>query len=248
MPCKSNVSNGDTEKKDQQLTNSSPKSTPKQNHPEEQENGEHPVKSLPGSVKKRVSFGVNLSPEYFDKVLPPSSPLSLGASPKTGHNRRKSTPLFSQVMRTQRKTRMSLGAASGGIQGGIEEEAKDEGEQPLVDVNDLFSESPSMKNLPPPMIASAVSPVEDDQQISDGDGLQETSSPKNVEVVLTELADENLNEMMGTHTPGRKRKLLATPLRRAIHAMKPLRRSLRKSLPTPTRDDIKQGKLFIIGS
>lgn len=37
---------------------------------------------LPKSKKKRVSFGINLSPELFDKRLPPDSPLRRGAAPR----------------------------------------------------------------------------------------------------------------------------------------------------------------------
>lgn len=37
---------------------------------------------LPKTKKKRVSFGLNLSPELFDKRLPPDSPLRRGATPR----------------------------------------------------------------------------------------------------------------------------------------------------------------------
>lgn len=37
---------------------------------------------LPKTKKKRVSFGINLSPELFDKRLPPDSPLRRGATPR----------------------------------------------------------------------------------------------------------------------------------------------------------------------
>lgn len=37
---------------------------------------------LPKTKKKRVSFGLNLSPELFDKRLPPDSPLRKGATPR----------------------------------------------------------------------------------------------------------------------------------------------------------------------
>ncbi|XP_008436257.1 proliferation marker protein Ki-67 [Poecilia reticulata] len=38
--------------------------------------------SIPNLKRKRVSFGGNLSPELFDKRLPPDSPLRKGASPR----------------------------------------------------------------------------------------------------------------------------------------------------------------------
>ncbi|XP_043109853.1 proliferation marker protein Ki-67 isoform X2 [Puntigrus tetrazona] len=38
--------------------------------------------SIPKSKKKRVSFGGQLSPELFDKRLPPNSPLQRGATPR----------------------------------------------------------------------------------------------------------------------------------------------------------------------
>lgn len=37
---------------------------------------------LPKTKKKRVSFGINLSPELFDKRMPPDSPLRRGATPR----------------------------------------------------------------------------------------------------------------------------------------------------------------------
>ena len=36
----------------------------------------------PMTMRKRVSFGGHLSPELFDKRLPPSSPLQKGATPR----------------------------------------------------------------------------------------------------------------------------------------------------------------------
>ena len=35
----------------------------------------------PGAKRKRVSFGPYVSPEYFDKTLPPSTPVRKGAEP-----------------------------------------------------------------------------------------------------------------------------------------------------------------------
>ncbi|NXE13954.1 KI67 protein, partial [Lophotis ruficrista] len=37
----------------------------------------------PSGKRKRVSFGGHLSPELFDKSLPPNSPLKRGAIPAT---------------------------------------------------------------------------------------------------------------------------------------------------------------------
>lgn len=39
----------------------------------------------PDAKKKRVSFGPNLNPEHFDKLLPPSAPVSKGEKPGSGH-------------------------------------------------------------------------------------------------------------------------------------------------------------------
>ncbi|KAK3862889.1 hypothetical protein Pcinc_031286 [Petrolisthes cinctipes] len=38
----------------------------------------------PDAKKKRVSFGPNLNPEHFDKLLPPSAPVSKGEKPEVG--------------------------------------------------------------------------------------------------------------------------------------------------------------------
>lgn len=43
---------------------------------------ESPAQSQPMSKRKRVSFGVNLSPELFDKRLPPGTPVRKGSAPR----------------------------------------------------------------------------------------------------------------------------------------------------------------------
>ncbi len=45
-------------------------------------NESHNEVTIPKSRKKRVSFGGQLSPELFDKCLPPNSPLRRGATPR----------------------------------------------------------------------------------------------------------------------------------------------------------------------
>ncbi|TUI23010.1 Proliferation marker protein Ki-67 [Bagarius yarrelli] len=63
-------------------------SLPMLSKPEISRSGDAEV--LPVSKKKRVRFGAPLSPEFFDKTLPPSTPLQKGATPapapsSTGH-------------------------------------------------------------------------------------------------------------------------------------------------------------------
>uniref|UniRef100_A0A803TT18 FHA domain-containing protein n=1 Tax=Anolis carolinensis TaxID=28377 RepID=A0A803TT18_ANOCA len=50
--------------------------------PQMPENTEHVLLTEPLGKRKRVSFGGQLSPELFDKRLPPNSPLKRGATPR----------------------------------------------------------------------------------------------------------------------------------------------------------------------
>ncbi|NXC27776.1 KI67 protein, partial [Campylorhamphus procurvoides] len=47
--------------------------------PQKRRSGDLPLQTL--GKRKRVSFGGHLSPELFDKRLPPNSPLKRGALP-----------------------------------------------------------------------------------------------------------------------------------------------------------------------
>ncbi|NXF81972.1 KI67 protein, partial [Sclerurus mexicanus] len=47
--------------------------------PQKRKSGDLPLQTL--GKRKRVSFGGHLSPELFDKSLPPNSPLRKGALP-----------------------------------------------------------------------------------------------------------------------------------------------------------------------
>lgn len=57
------------------------------------------VKSAVKSKKKTVRFGGPLSPEFFDKNLPPSTPLQKGGTPARAH-----TPAGSLKLRSVLKT------------------------------------------------------------------------------------------------------------------------------------------------
>lgn len=71
-------------------------------------------------LRKRVSFGPNLSPEQFDKALPVSTPIKKGATP-----RRLSAPLSKPCISPARR-RYSVAASS--FVSKIEEEAEESGQ------------------------------------------------------------------------------------------------------------------------
>lgn len=51
--------------------------------PQKRKDREGDLLTQPSGKRKRVSFGGHLSPELFDKRLPPNSPLKRGAIPAT---------------------------------------------------------------------------------------------------------------------------------------------------------------------
>ena len=149
------------------------------------------------SDKKRISFGPNLSPEIFDKTLPPSTPLRKGRSPA----RRLSEPLKGAIHGSGIKQRYSLGTALGDMPIMEEEE-----EATVVDLCDT-----PPKNLPAPLLpATAANEAEDSN-------AEEARPPVN------EAGKDAAGEEEGTPKKTMKRGLvvkgfsLATPIRRQIH-------------------------------
>lgn len=148
------------------------------------------------SDKKRISFGPNLSPEMFDKTLPPSTPLRKGRSPA----RRLSEPLKGAIHGSGIKERFSLGATLSNMPIMEEEE-----ETAVVDLCDTPPE-----NLPAPLVpATAANDVQDSS-------AEEANA-------LVDGACKGAAGEEGTPKKTMKRGLvvkgcvLATPIRRQIH-------------------------------
>lgn len=179
-----------------------------------------------GGNKKRVSFGDTLSPEYFDKRLPPIIPVRLGQSPMgtpKEKDRRQSDPLRQQALLSSASSkRLSIGTMLSTMP--IAEEDMDESQHdapPLLDfdltstVQDVFEDSPNTKlKLPSPLKAEVVASTSKD------------GTPVNTEETM--------------HCRRRK---LATPLRNQLQRGVQLR--TKKKLDTPLREDIKKGKKIL---
>ena len=161
--------------------------------------------SAKGPEKKRISFGPTLSPEFFDKTLPPSTPLRKGRSP----GRRLSEPFKGVNAGASTRKRCSLGAGLGKMP--IMEEDEDEEER----IMDLCETPPA--DLPAPLQPASLQPARD---IS---GAEDSSAKKTDEPVYeanaNTVADEgdNLKENIQQGTAVKERKL-ATPVKRQLHA------------------------------
>ena len=113
------------------------------------------LKTTPSTLKKRVSFGGNLSPEYFDTALPPSSPLTFGAIPKCSRKRRE---------------KLSFGEPNKMLSSNLmvptiqEEHKKSEPEQEICTV-DLFDDIP-MGILAPPLQADPVLAFDNQMEVA----------------------------------------------------------------------------------
>ena len=173
------------------------------------------------STKKRVSFGVLLSPEYFDKRLPPSTPIRRGASP--GHRLLLHSEPFIQrpfLLPEQKgstnESHVSCNTDAG--QGDLGNFLMPSILSFHSDSNiDIFDDSPATKSkLPAPIQAEVVK-----------------SWKTNLLPPVTEEQEP---------TPQRfKKRVLKTPLRKAIESKPTLRKTLRRGLATPTRKQIMQG-------
>lgn len=189
----------------------SPKVTPiqqKENTPENDALAHTPsILKKKGSArrsdKKRISFGPTLSPELFDKTLPPSTPLRKGKSPA----RRLSEPLRRATPGRKNMKRCSLGTALGQMPI-MEEEEDVKDEEQLVDLCDT-----PPQNLPLPLL-----PTSTGEDLPGENQETTTSQPEKQE-------DENHVTDEKSYTPKQKRKQglivknhrLATPIRRQIH-------------------------------
>jgi len=206
--------------------------------------------SAKGPEKKRISFGPTLSPEFFDKSLPPSTPLRKGRSP----GRRLSEPLKSVNPGASSKKRCSLAAGLGKIP--IMEEEEEE-EARIVD----FCETPPA-DLPAPLQPAPLEParVINGAEDSNAKKTDEPACEANEDTVADEEDSLMENVQQGTAIKERK---LATPTKRQIHSgiafckskkiatplrkdieRKPTLKKTKQKLATPVRESIQKGVLL----
>ncbi|XP_065648439.1 uncharacterized protein LOC100205951 isoform X3 [Hydra vulgaris] len=178
------------------------------------------------STKKRVSFGVVLSPEYFDKRLPPSTPIRRGASPAVSMPPRSfihRTPLFPDYKDStfiesniSRNTETQTSNLDNVLLSFDSESNKD-----------IFDDSPTTKSkLPAPIQAEVIKSWKNNLLPSVNEEQESHISPNQLSQPL----------------PNRfKKRALKTPLRKEIQSKPSLRKTLRKGLMTPLRKQIIQG-------
>ena len=181
------------------------------------------------SGKKRVSFGGDLSPELFDKTLPPSTPLRKGTSPA----RRLSEPLQKITPGVKSgKKRFSLGNTLGEMPILEEdEEAKDDG--PVFVPNEGTSVPEALCDTPPQSLPAPLLPTTTDitEDVTSPEVDPEAVKEQDAEQApaeVTNVGEDSGLEEKPSITPTRKTKRasmfraqrLATPIRQQIHAGK----------------------------
>ena len=183
------------------------------------------------SGKKRVSFGGDLSPELFDKTLPPSTPLRKGTSPA----RRLSEPLQKITPGVKSgKKRFSLGNTLGEMPI-LEEDEDAKDDVPVFVPNEGTSVPEALcdtppQSLPAPLLPTTfditedvTSPVADPEAVT----VQELDAEQ-APAEVTNVEEDTAPEEKPSITPTRKTKRasmfraqrLATPIRQQIHAGK----------------------------
>jgi len=194
-----------------ELSRRSPRLVGKENNQPGSYTPKNLIRKSVGGMKKRVSFGDALSPEYFDKRLPPITPVRLGESPAgtpANKHRRKSDPLrYKTIVSSAKRVSLGIGLSSTIIA----EEEEHETVATLLQfdspLKDPFEDSPNTKmRLPPPMTAELI---------------QENPKNESATNLQKDVKDVTLN----------KKKKLSTPLRKQIQNQKVLRS--RPSLSTP---------------
>lgn len=153
------------------------------------------------SDRKRISFGPTLSPELFDKTLPPSTPLRKGTTPA----RRLSEPLQKVTPRKMGLKRCSLGTALGKMP--IMEEEEEVKEERAIS----FCDTPPVNLSTPLMPAPSVV----DSQLVNTEEETSDSVAKGDCAVDEEAVTPKKKRKQGLLV---KEHRLATPLRRQIHS------------------------------
>lgn len=199
------------------------------------------LKEAINNNRKRVSFGANLSPEYFDKRLPPSTPVRRGESPTRSPFRRKSEPFYRKTPApNKRRCSVATGLSTIPIAEGEEE---NENVNPLLlqfdssgtvdSVVDIFANSPSMRqDLPPPLQAEVL--TQENISSSEETELQEVQEKKKKKLATPLRAEIKKGISL------KSKKKLATPLRKDIVKGRVLR-ATKPRLLTPLRSSIKAG-------
>ncbi|XP_065071797.1 proliferation marker protein Ki-67-like [Rhopilema esculentum] len=178
------------------------------------------------SEKKRISFGPSLSPELFDKTLPPSTPLRRGKSPsrRLSEQMHKATPGS-----TQKKQRCSLGTALGKMPIMEEEEdgieLKKKHPTAPTPLREEIKKGVSLRQTKKKLDSKL------QREIQDGKGLIKTkkSAPTPLKAEIKK----------GVKLRQTKKKLDAK-LQKEINDGKELKKT-KKSAPTPLRAEIKKG-------
>nr|XP_012558509.2 uncharacterized protein LOC100205951 isoform X4 [Hydra vulgaris] len=178
------------------------------------------------STKKRVSFGAVLSPEYFDKRLPPSTPIRRGASPAV------SLPPRSFIQRTSLFPDYKDSTfIESNISSNTETQTSNL-DNVLLSFDsesnvDIFDDSPTTKSkLPAPIQAEVIK------------SWKNNLLPSVNEEQESHLSPNQLPQPLPNHF---KKRALKTPLRKDIQSKPVLRKTLRKGLMTPLRKQIIQG-------
>lgn len=177
------------------------------------------------SGKKRVSFGGDLSPELFDKTLPPSTPLRKGTSPA----RRLSEPLQKITPGVKSgKKRFSLGNTLGDMPI-LEEDEEGKEDVPVFVPNEGTSVPEALCDTPPQSLPAPLLPTtsETTEDVASPavDPVPLTEQNEQAPVAVTYGVEETAPEEKPSITPTRKTKRgsmfkaqrLATPIRQQIH-------------------------------
>eukprot|EP01147_Barroeca_monosierra_P008160 gene8159-794_t len=184
--------------------------------------------------RRSVAFGSPLSPEIYDRDLPPITPLKRGASPRPSSVKKRSMPGISSILKTiseeDNPSRDNLIVDTSNIRanGSVEQETINER---IPKLN--FSEQSSPKQNTP----QAKETIEQDlielstPKSCNGGNKQVMGSKSNTPKMLSE---ENINKVY--------KKALATPVRNEIQEGKDLNKVYKKALATPVRNEIQEGK------
>ena len=181
------------------------------------------------SKRKSVTFGPQLSPELFDKGLPPNTPVRRGKNPNAALNQNGG----------QGTSRNSVSRFSTGVYGeslGIVEEEDSIASEGCTGSDSLYvigEESPNYSTIAHcPSPASLNLTMSDyEQEEAEAEAYYESDFEED-----SEFMDEAVD---GEGDIAETKKALPTPIRKGIEA-KPALKKTKKALPTPLRAEIKQ--------
>ena len=214
----------------------------------EMKNGQKQESSLKSLIrksiggKKRVSFGAVLSPEYFDKTLPPSTPVRRGSSPGRTPSRRSSVGTALARKPIAEEDHEELIEAPPPLLFFDTSNENLLGEKSVDNVLDKSTEN--VDKLPSPLQADIVSrdhektrlktPIRN--EIEQGVKLKATKKKLQTKKKLA----TPLRKEIQTGFKLKSKKKLGTPLRKDIHRGIKLR--TKNKLATPVKSEILKGK------